>query len=321
MIEKCVTSLASQTYPQFEVIVVDDGSTDDTADYLAGVADKHPSLEFRWFCNQPQAGANAARNRGVQASRGSYIAFLDDDCVAEPRWLERMMAGFTLERIGALAGTVVDPTPESMVQLFFRGSFYVYSPDGVSATRLVGCNMAIRRDLLLRFGLDEDRARVDSDVSVSGRGDESSLFHLIRAAGYEVRVVREAGVFHDHPHSWYTLVRQAYRSGGAAARLIHKYRLKPPLELLTLATNYALLPTIWISRYAWLPIAAVCLVFLVGLIHSERSRKQKTIREALVVLPTAVVYYHLRLVGYLMQWIRLRLQLDVVDRPTFRGSH
>lgn len=320
VIEKCLTHLASQDHPNFEVIVVDDGSMDDTPACLASIADLHPALNFRWFRNDPQAGANAARNRGVHESQGTIIAFLDDDCLPEPNWLTQLTAGFVSDQIGALAGSVIDAPPKNLADLFFTGSFHVHSPDGVSATRLVGCNMAVRKDLLLRFGFDEDRATVSADVSVSGRGDESGLFHLIKAAGYEQRVAPAAVVLHDHPHTTRTFLRQAYRSGGALCRLVYKYRLRPPLELLTLAAAYVLMPGIWVGDFGWLAPATFAVVFLGGIFHSERSRKCKTVSKAFLVLPVAVVYYNLRLLGYVVQRFRLQLGLDIIKRSSVTGA-
>ncbi|RME38857.1 MAG: glycosyltransferase family 2 protein, partial [Planctomycetota bacterium] len=87
VVQRCIEALARQTYAAFEVIVVDDGSADDTPAYLEEVPRRHPSLSFRWFRNEPQQGANAARNRGVRESRGAIVALLDDDCVPEPTWV------------------------------------------------------------------------------------------------------------------------------------------------------------------------------------------------------------------------------------------
>ncbi len=317
-IQKCVESLVEQTHPAFEVIVVDDGSSDSTADYLASVTETYSSLSFRWFRNDPQAGANAARNRGVAAGRGIYVALLDDDCVAEPTWLERLTAAFEHDRVGAVAGHVVDAQPKGLVDLFFKGSFYVFSPDGVTATRLVGCNMAVRRDVLLRFGLDEDRAAVSADVTVSGRGDETSLFPLISAAGYEQRVAYDAVVVHDHPHTVRSFLRQAYRSGGAHARLSYKYRLRPPTELVPLLLAYLSGPLVWLGRFGWIVPTLFATLFLLGIFYSEISRKQKTIVEAVLVYPLVLIYYHLRLLGSVWQRVRLLWGVDTIDRVDLR---
>ena len=80
----CLDSLARLNYPDYEVIVVDDGSTDDTA----AVAEEwgrqgRGDVEFT-LLRQAHAGASAARNRGVAACRGEWIGFLDSDCELPP---------------------------------------------------------------------------------------------------------------------------------------------------------------------------------------------------------------------------------------------
>ncbi|HZS05717.1 MAG TPA: glycosyltransferase [Blastocatellia bacterium] len=76
-----IESILNQTYPHFEIIVVNDGSTDDTAE----VAARHPGVRHLY---QPNRGLSAARNTGARASRGAYLVFLDADDLLLPNALE-----------------------------------------------------------------------------------------------------------------------------------------------------------------------------------------------------------------------------------------
>ena len=83
LLPRCLDALAAQTFPRFETIVVDDGSTDGTA----AVAEEHP-LGAQVVRLRGGAGAGAARAAGVRAAGGHLLAFTDSDCEPTPRWLE-----------------------------------------------------------------------------------------------------------------------------------------------------------------------------------------------------------------------------------------
>ena len=80
----CLESLALQDHPDFEVIVVDDCSSDGTAEYLREFGTSRPGLRLRVLRNERPRGANPSRNRGVCTATGALVAFLDSDCIAEP---------------------------------------------------------------------------------------------------------------------------------------------------------------------------------------------------------------------------------------------
>lgn len=85
---QAVDSALAQTYPSVEVVVIDDGSRDDSLEVLRGYGER-----VRWFA-QTNAGVAAARNRGIEESRGEYLAFLDSDDVWLPEKLEKQMRRF-----------------------------------------------------------------------------------------------------------------------------------------------------------------------------------------------------------------------------------
>ena len=88
-LKQVLGALAKQSLDNdlFEVVVVSDGSTDGTKEYLSGVTSRHLV-----HAHQDNAGPGAARNRGVQLARGRLILFIDDDIVATPTLVERHLA-------------------------------------------------------------------------------------------------------------------------------------------------------------------------------------------------------------------------------------
>ncbi len=87
-LREALDSIVAQTYRPLEIIVVDDGSQDGTA---AVVAEYGEQVHYLW---QPNAGETAARNRGLDAAQGEWVAFLDADDVWHPQKLVRQMARF-----------------------------------------------------------------------------------------------------------------------------------------------------------------------------------------------------------------------------------
>ncbi len=97
---RCLDSIASQTYADFEAIVVDDGSTDGGCELAA----QYPDSRFR-VIRQPNAGPGAARNRGLAGAKGEFVAFLDADDVWHPGYLDSAVSLFGGDARGAAAVT------------------------------------------------------------------------------------------------------------------------------------------------------------------------------------------------------------------------
>src|SRR5262245_1919419 len=83
-----VDSVLAQTFPSFEIVVVDDGSTDRSREIIRAYRDPR----VRLICHPHNRGIPAARNTGIDAARGDYVAFLDSDDIAYPNRLARQVA-------------------------------------------------------------------------------------------------------------------------------------------------------------------------------------------------------------------------------------
>lgn len=98
-IDRCLDALEQQTLPRarYKVIVVDDGSTDNTRQHIQGYAQVH-------LLQQTHAGPAAARNLGVQHARGEFVLFTDADCEPAPDWIEQMVAALNDPQIAGAKG-------------------------------------------------------------------------------------------------------------------------------------------------------------------------------------------------------------------------
>jgi glycosyltransferase involved in cell wall biosynthesis len=211
--ERIVTTLDSlvrQTIGtnQFEVVVVDDGSTDNTANEVRGFAGQHRVLRLS-YVRIEHAGVNAARNAGIQASIGQVVAFLDDDEIAPTDHLERILALMSdpaTPRAGV--GGPARPTNPEEFRTCGRcviGEAVLPVHGSGSTHRLLGGNMALRRSLFTTVG--------PFDPAISGRGDETEWFaRASRDFWYDDSLI----VWHRRDHlSARQLLMTGFRQGRA----------------------------------------------------------------------------------------------------------
>jgi glycosyltransferase involved in cell wall biosynthesis len=308
VLPSCLGGVAAQGYPRLEIIVVDDGSTDGTPEYLEDFARAHPELDFRWLRHDTNLGANRARNAGTEAARGEVVVFLDSDAVPAPDWIERLVEGFEDDSVAAVTGRVDEPAPQNVYELAYKGTHLVHRRGG-EAARLVAGNLAIRRDLLLALPLEED---------LKYGCNEEGIFLRLRALGYSQRLAPDAAILHDHPYDRAEFFRRARVLGRASAWLVYKYRLPPRLDLLPFLLAYGTLalgllePKLVWAAAAFFGAAAGALVW------NDLSRKRKTLGETIRSFPALLAFYHVKLWGNVVESLRLRLRPNPYDRVDLR---
>ena len=328
----CVSSLLEQDFDDFEIVLVDDGSADGTAEAVEALASTRPDRTVRVLRNERNLGANASRNRGVEAARGSLVAFLDSDCVADPQWLSRLVGVFDDRSVGAASGLVEDVCSDNVWELAFRGTHRL--PRRGDASRFTSCNLCVRRDLVDGHAWEEDFSNAAvtgegrADTSFSGRCDEEGLYLAIRAAGWRVVAEPSARLEHRHPYTARSLMRQAFHGGRAAAELVWKFRLRDRLDLAPfILALVALLVAIPLAVFLPLPWAAWTLLLplpplmagIAAVCWNETANKGKSWSELLRAAPVLAIYYTLRTSGYLSRRVGLWLGVQPVRRIA-RGS-
>ena len=101
LLRRTLESLFRQEFSDYEIIVVDDGSTDGTLEYLKGLSEKKKIQ----YVLQKNSGPAIARNKGIALSSGSLVAFTDDDCIVPADWLKRYHEKFQQEDVGVVGGS------------------------------------------------------------------------------------------------------------------------------------------------------------------------------------------------------------------------
>lgn len=210
-IAACLESLlAQETTEEFEIVVVN-SSDDDTAEL---VRNRFPAVRAVQLPGRVFAGA--ARNRGVEHSRGQLLAFTDADCTVPPRWLEQIASRFREGRL-ALGGAIVDGSPTLCSRAEYPLETIDFAPG--NAMREVGfvssANCAFSRDLFTAHGGFPDIRAGEDMVFCSHLAD----------AGVPLLFDPEIRVSHHNPVRFGAFVRKQLMHGE------HSYRVRREADL------------------------------------------------------------------------------------------
>jgi poly-beta-1,6-N-acetyl-D-glucosamine synthase len=206
-IYKLVQSLQLQTYRNFEIIVVDDGSDDNTP--MIGRSLEQSGLINYFFRNEVRGGKASAANLGFRASKGDIIVHLDADCTMEPDAIENIILPFFMQKnIGAVGGNIVVRNYKRSLCTSLQGIEYI---DSISIGRIVASELGIYRMVSGAFGAftREGLTRVGGwDI---GPGLDGDITVRLRKLGYNIRFAPAAVCYTDVPVKFKGLVKQRLR--------------------------------------------------------------------------------------------------------------
>ena len=188
-LENCLASVEQLTYPDYEIILVNDGSKDRTSEI------GHSHVRVR-VIDIPNGGLSAARNVGLAEATGEIIAYTDADTRVDRDWLTFLVQPFlTSDVVGSGGPNVVPADDPPMAQCIARapgGPTHLLLDDRI-AEHVPGCNMAFRRDALLAIdGFNPIYLRAGDDVDVCWR---------LQARGWKIGFASAALVWHHHRSS------------------------------------------------------------------------------------------------------------------------
>lgn len=226
-LRKCLDSLLSLDYDNYEIIIVDDGSCDDTPQILDGYEGKIKSISLK------RAGPSRARNIAVYKTGAEYIAFTDSDCIVDEVWLRELLNGFTGEKIAAVGGRQEIPGDETAFgrkvfefmkkMRFFMDYMRTKNNAIISVNHNPAYNVMYRKDIFLK---------AQGFLEGLWPGEDVELDYRLKKQGYQLRWNPKAVVYHYKPSSLAAFTNMMCRYGYAQGCLVRKYGIFRKIQLL-----------------------------------------------------------------------------------------
>ncbi len=184
-IGRCIESLLALDYYKYEIIVVDNNSTDNTADIIK----EYPVT----YLLEKKKGWPAARNTGIRYSNAEYVANIDADCFACSDWLKNLMLSINENNVGCVVGKTLVEEGKTLMQRYYAASNPFIIEGKIGKTNYVpwggGNNVMLREAFLKAGGYDSERFTSGADVE----------FHLQleKNVGYKTKYEPKALIFHE----------------------------------------------------------------------------------------------------------------------------
>lgn len=209
LLKKAIQSLTVQTYPSenFEIIIIDNGSSDDTRSVVESFQKVLPNLIYAY---EPNPGLHIGRHKGLELSRGVILVYADDDIEAFPTWLEGISESFEDPSVALVGGNNVpnfeSPPPPWVVELWgdtpygkANGMYSILDFGNVvkeiAPEYVWGCNFSIRKNVLIEIGGFHPDAMPDELLRYRGDG-ESAVSKQVRNKQYKTIFNPKASVYH-----------------------------------------------------------------------------------------------------------------------------
>jgi cellulose synthase/poly-beta-1,6-N-acetylglucosamine synthase-like glycosyltransferase len=215
-IKRTLSALTNQNYrDKYEVIVIDDGSIDDTIKIVS----KFKNVKL---ISIKHSGPATARNVGVKNAKGNIILFTDADCVPSKNWIKNMIVPFKNKEIVGISGTYKTLNKNSLIARF-AGYEIETRHEKLKKEKYIDFigtySAAYRKNIFLKFGGFDESFQIAS-------GEDPELSFKINKAGLKMFFQPKAFVYHKHPDNILKFLRQKFWRGYWRVFLYKKHAYK-----------------------------------------------------------------------------------------------
>jgi len=312
-----INSLQNQTldHSLFELIISDDGSTDDTAVVIDTWREK---IDFSLrYLTQDNQGPGAARNHGLAECTGKLIMFIDSDCEAHQSWVETIYSAYQLDEFDACGGpdsAKSDFTPIqkaidfSMTSFLTTGGMRGHSDKMMAKFYPRSHNMALKRSLYEKIG----------GFGSLRHGQDIELSHRIHKSGARVKFMKDAIVYHRRRTTLKKFFRQVFNWGVARINLgkidsamLEPIHFIPSIAILMIIT---IITGAFFNSQVYLPVLAIGigLFLLACLIGGIKNR-------SIIVAVILITVIPLQVIGYGLGFLSAFISRFIFNRGEFTG--
>lgn len=231
-VEKLLNSIFNLDYPDYEVIIIDDGSRDRTSEVLQKFQGRIKVIRTDGI------GPSAARNLGIKEAKGEFIAFTDGDCLVDKNWLKELISGFNGEEIAGVGGDQLSPEDDiafaKLINRFMKAigfvTEYVKQSTGEELQETEHnptCNVMYKKEIFAKVGYFSEGLWPGEDVELDYR---------IKKAGYRLLFNPRAVVYHYRPRNLKKFVLMMYKYGLVQALLFKRHGLFRRMQFIPVIT-------------------------------------------------------------------------------------
>jgi glycosyltransferase involved in cell wall biosynthesis len=308
-VTELLQSLCEQTYKEFEVVIVEDGSTVKCEHITDQYLDK---LSIRYFFKE-NTGPGQTRNYGAERAHGDYVIFFDSDCIVPPDYMLIVSEQLDKNYIDAYGGPDRAHPSFTALQKAINYSMTSFLTTG----GIRGGKQKLDKFYPRSFNMGYSREvyNATNGFSLMRFGEDIDMSMRILKAGFKTALIPEAYVYHKRRSNFRKFYKQVFNSGIARINLYkrHPELLKPVHTLpamFLLGTIFLLLFSMFVSAYFLIP-----LIFYIVLLFIDSYQKNKSVEVAMLSIPAGFI----QLCGYGAGFIISFWRRIVRGRPEFEA--